>query len=447
MPSLRHVLIICYDFPRISRAGVIRTYQLAKRLPEFGWEPVILTAQECGRKCQDNIEISDGQLSCPKATAKQMRVLAPFQIQGGKSRLSLNGAVPEADGRIRRLMSIAGRFPVPDGKIGWLLPAVRHGVQISHDYPIEACLSVSPRPTAHLVAYRLARRLEIPWVADFALPWSDAYWLAGRPRVIDALDKRLEKLVVRSAQHVTVAYPDIGRGLRARYGQACGDRITVVPTGFDEDMFTEHHPAVPAKFTVVHPGNHFCEEGRDGEYFLQAIDEWIDLNRGLEEKVEFVFIGKQDDDLLRHRRNMAHPKVVRVEPLMSHRTCIQAIRSSHLCVVNAVGNRIPAKTYECMRAGKWILALTEPDSDLDGLVRGYPKGISIPARDNAAVMRVFERLHRERSPTPTPAYEAVQSLYSSRQSAQSLARLLDTALIARKGRRESGSSTGYRLPL
>ncbi|MGH7926529.1 MAG: glycosyltransferase [Candidatus Binatia bacterium] len=423
---MRRVLIICYDFPRISSAGVIRIYQLAKRLPEFGWQPVILTSQACGSQCEDDIEISDGPLPCPKITATPMRV--PFQFRGEKSRISLEGAARRADGRIKRLIGAAGRLPVPDGKIGWLVPAVKTGAQIACDYPIEACLSVSPRPTAHLVAHRLSRRLNIPWVADFALPWSDAYWLTGRPGFINSLDHKLEKLIVRSARHVTVAYAEIARSLATRFGPACEEKTTVIPTGFDEDLFTQQNPPTSAKFTVVYPGNHFCEKGREGEYFLRAIDEWIDSNPGLKEKVEFVFIGKRDENLLRHRRAMAHPGVIRVEPLISHRACVQGIRSSDMCVVNAVGNRIPGKVYECMRAGKWVLALTDSDSDLSTIVRQYSRGLVVPAGSVFAIRQALERVRQQYSTqTMAPSDSAVNmSLYSAKRSAEMLALILDS---------------------
>ena len=423
---MRYVLIVCYDFPRISAAGVIRTYQFAKSLPDFGWQPVILTAQVPGENQEEDIELSDGQLSCPKITAAPSKLTVPVRVDHRGARASDDPSHVKGKGYITGF----ARFAVPDGKIGWLAPALRRGSQIARDLPIEACLSVSPRPTAHLVAYRLARRLNIPWVADLALPWSDAYWLTGRPHLIESLDKKLEKLVVQSAQRVTVAYPEIGRNLGVRYGHAIADKITVLPTGFDEDLFTGHNPLAPAKFTVVYAGNHFCEEGRDGEYFLRAIDEWLDLNPGLEEKVEFVFIGKRDEDLLRHRRNMAHPKVVRVEPLTPHRACVQTIRLSNMCVVNTVGNRIPAKVYECMRAGKSILALTQPGSDLEQMLRNCSIGVAVPPQDIARIKDVLERVFQQgcRNTFEPKDADRYPRMPSSRCSAKTLARIFDSLL-------------------
>jgi Glycosyl transferase 4-like domain/Glycosyl transferases group 1 len=423
---MRHVLMICYDFPTIYAAGVIRTYQLAKNLPEFGWQPVILTAQECVNR-EDNIETSDGTLRCPKITAAGSRFLIPSRTDQRPSRRSLEPQMPNGDGPLRALIRFATQLALPDGKIGWLYPAVKRGLQIARLYPIQMCFSVSPRPTAHLVAYRLARRLNVPWVADFALPWSDAPWLADRPRFIRWLDQRVEGLIVRSAQHISVAYADLARSISARYGHSRVNKMAVIPTGFDDDLFSEPSASPAPKFRVVYPGNHFCEEGRDGEYFLKAIDEWIDFDPRLTEQVEFVFIGKPDDALLRHCAVMRHPEVIRVKPLISHRACIQAIRSSHLCVVNTVGNRIPAKVYECMRAGKPTLALTRPGSDLAMIIHRYSKGVAVPAKNTCAIRQALQNIWQLNR---TGTVESIKmdespSLYSAKHSAELLALVFD----------------------
>jgi len=428
-----HVLIICYDFPGIWAAGVIRTYQSAKNLPSFGWQPVILTAQRCSSNQADDIEASDGELSCPKITAPPSRWLIPFAIDRQRPCTPLVGAIRYNHNRLQRLVRFATQLVLPDGKIGWLQPAVKQALRIAQEYPIRLCFSVSPRPTSHLVAYRVARCLNIPWVADYALPWSDAYWLTGRPRLINWLDHRLEALVVRSAQHVTVAYAGLGRSICARHNHSGREKISVVATGFAEDLFQQQSPFSTSKFTVVYPGNHFCEDGRHGEHFLRAIDEWIDLEPRLEEKVAFIFIGKRDDDLLRQRATMRHPQVVHLEPLTSHRTCIQRIMSSHMCVVNTVGNRIPAKVYEYMRSGKWILALTAPNSDLAALLRHYSRGMSIPPRDTSAIRQTLHHIWLCSHLQSPQAIEPGPSLtkYSATHSAETMAHIFDALTVTR----------------
>jgi hypothetical protein len=431
----RHVLIICYDYPSIAAAGVIRTYHFAKGLRDCGWQPVILTAQPSSMNPDENIEISDGTLHCPKITVAASRIPVSFRRNHRAPRKPLEGVAPKNNGRLKRLARFATQLAVPDGKIGWLLPAVKRGLEIACDYPIRLCLSVSPRPTAHLAAYWLARRLQIPWVADFALPWSDAYWLADRPHCIDWLDRQLEALVVRSAQHVTVAYPDLARRMCARYGGACEAKISVVATGFAEELFQRETSPYSVRFRVVYPGNHFCEEGRDGEFFLKAIDEWIDSDPRLAAQVEFIFMGKWDEVLWRHRAAMAHPQVVRIEPLGSHRACIQTIMSAHLCIVNTVGNRIPAKVYECMRSSKWILALTAPNSDLAALMCHYSRGMSVRPRDTSAIRYALHHISQCSLPQGIPAIEvgSSQREYSAAYCAERMAHIFDALTVTRTG--------------
>jgi hypothetical protein len=270
-------------------------------------------------------------------------------------------------------------------------------------------------------------------VADFALPWSDAYWLAGRPLITDRLDQKLEHLIVRSAQHITVAYPELARSLSTRHGGTFENKISVIPTGFQEQLFAGQ-PPVGGKFTMVYPGNHFCEPGRHGEYFLRAIDDWIASDPSLARKVEFVFIGKRDDDLLRHRAAMSHPKVVRVESLVSHRACIQAIQSSHACVVNTIGNRIPGKLYECMRAGKPILGLADQGSDLESAIQGYSNGMVVAAKDRQAIVRALGRMRTsEFSATiEMTGHGGPLAHYDTTRSVKSLALIFDRAISSRR---------------
>jgi hypothetical protein len=429
------VLIVCYDYPDMRNSGVIRTYQLAKHLPALGWQPIILTAQPCSGNQEYDIEASDGPSNCPRITVATSHLLVPFPSDPPEALPPQPGAGPQGTGLSARMVRLASQLAVPDGKIGWWPAAVRRGLRIGRDHRIRSCFSVSPRPTSHLVARRIARSLGIPWVADFALPWSDAHWLSGRPRFIERLDQKLEGVVVRSADHITVAYAEIARGLCVRHGAGAQKGISVVPTGFADELFARAAGVPRAKFTITYPGNHFSEAGRYGECFFRAADEWIGDDPGLSDQVECVFIGKRDDDLLRQRAIMAHPEVVRLEPLVSHRACIEAILASHVCVVNTVGNRIPAKVYECMRAGKPILALTEPGSDLERLMGQYAGGMAVPARDISAIRNALHRAWQARDATTAEPREAALPLerYSSEHSAEIVARILDGLLPARSG--------------
>ena len=427
MEPMRHVLIVCYDFPRLDAAGVIRVYQLMKGLLGCGWQPVVMTAQPCNTGVVHDIEASDGELPCPKVTVTGTLFSARTETASRTVATVGENPLPRAG---KSLARYARQLAVPDGKVGWILPAVRRGLEIARAYSFDLCFSTSPRPTAHFVGRRLARRLKIPWVADFALPWSDAHWLADRPQMIGWLDQRLERSMVRSARHITVAYADIAGSISVRFGRALEPRMSVIPTGFSEDLFASCEPERPGKFTIVYPGNHFCEPARKGARFLEAVDEWLASAPCLTDQIEFVFIGKRDEELLRCRAAMRHREPVRIKGIISHRECVAAIRSSNACLVNTVGNRIPGKIYECLRAGKPILALAEPGSALDVDIRRYSRGVAIPADDKEAIVRALQRMYSEQDALSIKTTECGGPLarHDAARSAETLARIFDAAL-------------------
>ena len=60
---MKSVLMIAYQFPPMGGSGVQRTTKFVKYLPDFGWNPVVLTRSIDRMKLRDNSllsEIPDG---------------------------------------------------------------------------------------------------------------------------------------------------------------------------------------------------------------------------------------------------------------------------------------------------------------------------------------------------------------------------------------------------
>jgi hypothetical protein len=86
-----------------------------------------------------------------------------------------------------------------------------------------------------------------------------------------------------------------------------------------------------------------------------------------------------------------------------------------------------------MRAGKWILALTDAGSDLENLMRHYSRGISVPAQDISAIRNALQNAWQGidlKASERIEADPAVES-YSSKHSAEMVARIFDSLLLSR----------------
>jgi hypothetical protein len=210
-----------------------------------------------------------------------------------------------------------------------------------------------------------------------------------------------------------------------------------VPTGFDEGLFAGSTILPHRKLTVLHAGTHFYEGWRHGKNFLRAIDEWVEANPRAAADTEFVFIGERYDGLAQAHAAMAHPEVVRLEPFVTHRACIGEIEAAHVCIVNTVGNRIPDKVYECMRAGKKILGLTDPGSDLTRMLTAYPGGIAVAPSDVAGIRRAFDTVSHD--PAVRAGADAGASAYAARyastRSAITMASIFERVLASESAKR------------
>jgi hypothetical protein len=80
-----------------------------------------------------------------------------------------------------------------------------------------------------------------------------------------------------------------------------------------------------------------------------------------------------------------------------------------------------------MRAGKWILALTEPGSDLAKLISDYSKGLAVPARDMPGIQHALQSWQQSASNQfDSIQAEPILDSYSSGNSGERLCHIFDT---------------------
>ena len=138
------ILMVAYHFPPLAgSSGIQRTLRFAKYLPEFGWEPLVLTAHPRAYE-----RTSNDQLSEIPADTIVVRAQA------------FNTA---------RHMSICGKYPGflarPDRWVSWLPGAFFAGMAMIKRYKPDVIWSTYPIGTAHLIGEALHRHSGLPWVA------------------------------------------------------------------------------------------------------------------------------------------------------------------------------------------------------------------------------------------------------------------------------------------
>ncbi len=420
--ALRRVLLVGSHFPPRGGVGGLRLLKFARYLPEFGWEPVVLTSTVQGEPYLDDTLGA-------QAAAEVVRTAA---LSLTPAHTWLRRRVPGAAGRNGRsgrgVRARARWLLVPDEKIGWLPWAVAQGRRLLSSRRFDAILSTSPAATSHLVALLL--RAMRPWVADFRDPWSTHAVLYFPTPWHRRVARRLEHKVVATAARVTCTTPAIAAALAHAHADVPPDRFVVLENGFDPEDFVGLVRVPRSRLTFLHAGSFpafTAGPARNPVVLLDAVAALMTRRPDLRLRVSLELAGPGEE----HLRTLVQARrldgVARVRGFLSHHEALQAmVDADVLVLVGGAAERtsVAAKTFEYLAAGRPILALL-PEGENARVCRDAGVPWVVPPDDRGAVEAALEGMIQEgregmAAPAPLPA-----ALYGRRALTGRLAALLD----------------------
>ena len=204
----KRVLVVSYYWPPSGGGGVQRWLKFAKLLPEFGWDPIVVTPSNPDVPVTDpslSRDVHDGVDVWSFPVWEPTRALSKFGLQGNTSRL---GADPSSSPSLasRLVKWVRGNVFVPDARVGWVKPTTRKVLARLRHEPVDLIVTTGPPHSMHLIGLALKRATGLPWLADFRDPWStmdylDDFGLGPRARRLIA---KMERAVVTSADRILV---------------------------------------------------------------------------------------------------------------------------------------------------------------------------------------------------------------------------------------------------
>ena len=128
---MNKVLMIAYIFPPLRGAGIQRTVKFAKYLPEFGWDPVILTVMEYPREEMDYsilYDIPESVVTYRTRSFEPYRLFSRFvnkresnnELPTGDFNQKLSKEISLKQRTIRFTKDFVDSLFIPDREIGWL---------------------------------------------------------------------------------------------------------------------------------------------------------------------------------------------------------------------------------------------------------------------------------------------------------------------------------------
>ncbi|MBL8379813.1 MAG: glycosyltransferase [Burkholderiales bacterium] len=346
--------MIAYHFPPLSgSSGIQRTLRFVQQLPSHGWEPLVLTAHP-----RAYVQTSDDLLAEVPAGLVVRRAFA------------LDSA---------RHLALFGRYAAftarPDRWVSWRYDGVRQGVRMVREFAPAMIWSTYPFATAHLIGAEVARRSGLPWIADFRDPMAQPGYPADP--VIHRQFLAIEATAAAQARACTFTTPGAVRTYRERYPRSA-DRMLLLENGFDEGSFAqaalraERAGRKGGPLIVLHSGILYPQE-RDPTHLFSALRRLHATGRLTPAQVRLRFRASAHDD---HIRRLAAEQgvgeFVELAPSLPYLDALAEMLSvDALLIMQDAGcnDQIPAKAYEYLRAGRPILAITDPAGDTADLVR------------------------------------------------------------------------------
>lgn len=294
---MKKVLIITYYWPPSGGAGVQRWLKFVKYLRQFGWEPIVYTAENPEYPIIDESfykDIPEGIIILKQpiwepyqlykkliGQKKEERVVSGFLQESGKK------------GFAQKLsLWLRGNVFIPDARKFWIKPSIKFLNSWLKDNSVDAIVSTGPPHSMHLIARGMKRKTGLPWLADFRDPWVNIDFASDLAMSNYARNKNisLEKAVLQEADRIVVVSDFMAEEFQSKTEKP----VSIITNGYDPDDFNIAPELLrkDAYFSIVHTGS--LNDRRNHPAFWKAISDLRAKNPEFKRDFRLRLIGKND---------------------------------------------------------------------------------------------------------------------------------------------------------
>jgi glycosyltransferase involved in cell wall biosynthesis len=377
---VKNLLIITYSWPPAGGAGVQRWLKFSKYLPEFGWNPIILTVDP------DQGSYPQRDESLLKEVRDEVEVFRthsfePLQLYAkavGKDRVPYGGfSNQKSNSSFSRF--IRGNFFIPDARRGWNRYAIAKAKEIISTRTIDCVVTTGPPQSTHLIGLDLKRDLGIKWGIDLRDPWTDIYYNEKMLRTpwAEKHDAKLEKQTLEEADFCIT----VSKGFAELFNRKVEREYHVVTNGFDEQDLVDENPRnsrESKKLIISYTGT--MSDIYDPDVFFEALASY----KG---SFEFRIAGSISEGVQKKIDDYGISKSVNYLGYLTHADALKEMSQADLLLLispmvkNSKGI-IPGKLFEYLAAGKPILAIAEDDKCDVAVILSDTKGGLFFSREN-----------------------------------------------------------------
>lgn len=378
----KKVLIMTYYWPPSGGAGVQRWLKFVKYLRGFNWEPIIYTPKnpefpEHDNSLQNDIPENISILKTP--VWEPYSAYKKFIGQEKKKKISAGFLSEDTKPKLSESISvwIRGNFFIPDARKFWIKPSVNFLSNYLENNHINALVSTGPPHSMHLIAMKLKKKFNIPWLADFRDPWTniDFYKDLKLTRFANNYHHKLELSVLKNADKVVV----ISDGMADDFKKIFNRNYEIITNGFDPDDLNQNDELlIDKKFSVAHIGS--LVKTRNPIGLWNVLHLLVESEPDFKDDLEIKLVGKVDVSVKQSIEHFRLNNFVNKIEYLQHNEVIKTQKQSQvlLLLINNTPNAkmiLTGKFFEYLAAKRPIICIGPSEGDAAKILKQTNSGL------------------------------------------------------------------------
>lgn len=332
--NIKNVLVIAYNYPPLNNGGVQRPLKFVKYLPQFGYNPIVLTVGNCTHSKNEYqvYRVNDWSNDTKKLTFRKFIFKA-----------------------LRKILYEFGL--INSYTFFWYRDAIKEAYNIVKENKIDIIYATFPPVTDIQIGMYIREKIGIPLVADFRDGY--AFEPLRKENIFRKLsNKYYERKIVNNSDYIITVSEPITNYFISNYNIK---NIKTITNGFDDEDFQNIHKIdLGDAFNVVYTGRlSLSSSDQNIKAFVDILSEINNSN--YKRRIKLIFLGeltKKEEIYLKSKLGVNFD----FKGLLDHKEALVYQCSSDLLLFTASTLRksvATTKLYEYIASGVPIFGLTQ----------------------------------------------------------------------------------------
>ena len=406
---MKKVLIISTHFAPDAHVGAKRIIKFCKYLPQYGWQPIVLTSDISDYHRLDETLMDQLPEDLEIHRVKKWHI---FPQNDEREQPSANFSSDRETIDYGLFRRIAGKLihSVEFMDYSWLFPALIRCSKIIRRHNIDVIFSSSPNSEAHLVPLFLSINNRIDWVAEYRDPWTTQAFFDSTAFLKKKIQRFLELAVLKKVSNVIVVSKSLLNGIHSANRTITSIKGHLIYNGFDPEdfshLFIKQTQNKQLEMSFVGTFGYHIQPG----LLLKALANLIGQNPIYKKRLRLRFIGEVKEwnveiDIDKKMRNavidLGISEIVKFIPFKSYCEALKSMLNTNVLIFiigsdpdspGVTDGRVTAKIFEYLYAKRPILALVPSQSEVARILKDCNAGYIVPYGDIELTVKILKQI-------------------------------------------------------